>query len=80
MEERMTSEYWYGVNAALEGCVFDFKKDVVGRPDGLTRWPKEFIDGFTSVLRGEHFGWGAQEHLFDDRLYNKEFNRFQKKG
>jgi hypothetical protein len=68
----MKPEYWHGVSAALEGCIFDFKKDVIGRPDGKTKWPPGFIEGYTSVLKGEHFGWGDQEHLFDDSVYKRK--------
>lgn len=63
----MKSEYWHGVDAALKGMVFDFKEPIKGHPAGYTHFPKEFIKGYMSVLRGEHFGFGIKSHLFDKK-------------
>lgn len=49
------TEYSYGVDAALKGMVFDFKKPIKGHPAGYTHFPKEFIKGYISVLTSGYY-------------------------
>jgi len=47
----MKTDYWYGVDAALQGELHNFEEKRDYYSDG-------FIEGYMSVLRGEQVGWG----------------------
>jgi hypothetical protein len=62
----MSPDYWHGVNAALEGNVINFKTHLNEYeyifnepPINYTAFSKGFINGYMSVIRGEHHGWIA---------------------
>jgi hypothetical protein len=82
----MTSDYWHGVNAALGGGIYDFKAfrkpystyQLKDPPVGNTHFSQSFIDGYMSVLRGEHFGWGQQEE-YDRQSIKDYMNKKYKK-